>query len=513
MEQKTTSRTEKFCRNVRFAILAQIVTYVLAFVVRLVFIRNLKIEYLGVNGLFSNILTVLSLAELGAGQAIIYSMYKPLAEKDTEKIKSLMRLYKNIYRGVGTAILLLGLLFYPFLDFFIREQPRIPYGELTVIYALAVFQTAIAYFFSYRYSIYTASQNEYVMTGYSVFFSALTSVTQIAVLFLCKNYIAYQCTGLVLFLIRNTVMSGKANRDYPFLKEPAAGLDPESGHEIRKNIFDMFLYKVGTTLESTVDTLLISKFFGLITLGLYSNYHAIAGYSRSLFSTVLGRVIPSLGNLFVTGNEKKQRQVFDALQMVYYWLSTYFAVGLIVLFNPLIVFLFGEEYLLPRAVVTMLIIHITMINFHYPCSFVRDAAGLFRYGKFIPLISAVLNVLFSLVAVRFRGLAGIMEGTVLAALLTYVWYDPYIISKHVLKKRPGGFYIKYLAHWCLLAVLAVTCRYIQQFIHTGSGLADILAGAGLITVIVNGVFLLCYFRSDSLKYVKSTVVRFFGKKK
>ena len=508
MEQNTMSRTEKFSRNVLFAVLAEIISSILSFVVRLIFIQNLKIEYLGIRGLFSNILTVLSLAELGAGSAIIYSMYKPLAEKDTEKIKSLIQLYKNIYRSVGLFILVLGMLFFPFLDFFIRERPSISSGEFNIIYALTVFQTAVTYFFSYRYSIYTANQEGFVLTKYGIFFSAFKSAAQIAALLLCKNYIIYLCTGIAFSLLQNLVLSAKANRDFPFLKEPAKPLDKDSRNKIRKNIAAMFLYRLGVTASMTIDTLLMSKFFGLVTVGLYSNYHLVIGYSDKIFSTILGKIVPSLGNLLVTSDKRKQMQVFTVLQMVYYWLTTYLAVGLIILLNPLIALLFGRDYLLPQAVVTMLAINIALTNFQRPCSFIRDAAGLFWYGKFRPLATAILNILCSLAAIHFWGLAGIMIGTALANVLTYVWYDPYIVFKHTLKGKLSGYYIRYLKHWGLLLVLTLVCRKLQQLVHTGSGAGDFLCGALIVTAVVNGIFFLLYSRSDSMAYLKNSVIQF-----
>lgn len=512
MGKHTNSRTENFSKNAVFAMLFEVLAALLAFIVRWFFIRCLRVEYLGMGGLFTNILTILSLAELGAGSAIVYSMYKPLAENNTERIKSLMYLYKTIYLWIGTAIFVLGMCVIPFLDFFVKEQPSIPYTEFILIYVLTVIQTASSYFFCYRFSIYSANQKGRIIQKYGMFFSVLRSVLQVFVLIFLKNYIAYLIVAIVVTLINNIILSQKANREYPFLKEKAEKLDRESVHKIKKNIFALLLYKLGITVATTIDTLLISKFFGLIYVGIYSNYHLIISYSDKLFSSVLGTITPSLGNLMVTGTDEKKLQVFSALQLIYYWLATYLAVALLVLFNPFIEVFFGKEFLFEQSMVIALVVSITLTNFQRPCGLTRDATGLFWYGKLRPFAMSILNVIFSLIAIKRYGIIGVLIGTALSKAMTYAWYDPYIVYKYALKGSLLRYFIKYAFHWVLLATLTIVCSTIYSFIGVG-GILGLVYGGIIITIIVNGVFFALYFKSDAMKYLVSLIKPILSKGK
>lgn len=506
------SRFKKFSRNAVFAMLFELLSAVLSFVVRYFFIHNLSIEYLGMGGLFSNILTILSLAEMGAGTAIVYSMYKPLAVNDVERIKSLMQLYRRLYLTIGMTISILGLCLIPFLNFLISGQPNIPYAEFILIYILTVIQTGSSYLFCYRYSIYSANQQEYIVKKYSMLFSVFSSLMQIVILISLKNYVAYLLIRIIITLFQNIFLSIKAGKDYPYLKEIADKLDKKSLGEIKKNIFALLLYKMGITVATTIDTLLMSKYFGLIAVGLYSNYHLIFGYSDKFFTSVLGTITPSLGNLMVTGTNREENQVFSALQLIYYWLSTYLAVGLIVLFNPLIECIFGEEYLFDQSMVTALVISITLTNFQRPCSLTRDATGLFWRGKLRPLVMSVLNIVLSLIAIEMFGIIGIVLGTILSKVLTYVWYDPYIVYKYAIKGSLVKYYLNYVFQWGLLVVLVFICNTIYKYMDFG-GFLNIILGAFMVTIVVNGIFLIVNARNKTMQYLINLVKKILVKQR
>lgn len=498
------SRSANFSRNALFAAMFELSTAVLSFVVRLVFVRCLNAEYLGIGGLFTNILTILSLAELGAGSAIVYSMYKPLAEGDHEKIKSLIGLYKKLYLTIGTAVLMLGLTFIPFIDFFIKERPNIPYQEFILIYILTVIQTASTYFFSYRYSIFSANQQGYIVQRVNIIGSIIRSVIQIVILLVSQNYVLYLLVAIGVTFGTNIVLSQKADKSYSYLREKAVPLDKESVVTIKKNILAMLLYKLGIVTATTIDTLLMSKYFGIIAVGIYSNYHLIITYSDKFFSSVMGTVTPSLGNLMVTASEEKKMEVFSALQLIYYWLASYLAVGLIILFNPFIKFAFGSDYLFEKPMVIALVVSITLTNFQRPCSLTRDATGLFWYGKLRPLAMAFLNIVFSVISVHYFGIIGVVIGTILSKLFTYVWYDPYIVFKHVLKGSLTRYYFNYLWHWGLIVILTIISQLLYDALPL-NGICGLLVGGVLVTVIVNGGYYLLYHRSASWKYLMEIV--------
>ena len=503
------SRSGNFSRNAVFAACSELMTVLLNFAVRYFFVRSLNVEYLGVRGLFSSILTILSMAELGVGTAIVYSMYQPLAVGDQEKIKSLVAFYKKAYSIIGTVVFVLGLALIPAFDFFIKEAPWISRGELLQIYVLTVFQTASTYFFSYKYSIFNANQQGYIVQKWSIATSIVCSLGQILILVFLRNYLLYLVVSIVSSLLMNILLSIAAERTYPYLKDQAEKLDRESTAQIKQNTVAMLFYKVGQVTATTIDTLLISRFFGLASVGLYSNYHLIISYSDKLFSSVLGTITPSLGNLMAGKDRFKQNQVFSALQLVYYWLSTYLAVGLVVLFNPLIELVFGKDYLFDKNFVIALVVSITLTNFQRPCSLIRDASGLFWYGKFRPLLMSILNVAYSLAAIHFWGIIGVVIGTALAKLNTYVWYDPYIVFKHALAGKLSEYFKTYILHWGLLVLLSAGCELLFNLMNV-SGLLGLVLGALMITIVVNSIYYMIYRRSKSFGYVLKLINNVMG---
>ena len=504
------SRTKNFSVNAYFAALSELVSAMLAFASRIVFVRCLSAEYLGLGGLFANILTILSLAELGIGTAISYSMYKPLAENDVEKIKSLVNFYRKAYLTIGTAVLVIGVCLSPFLDLFIKERPNIPYNEFIAIYFLTVFQTALSYFFSFRYTIFSADQKGYILQKVTMTTSFIRTVLQIVVLLVFHNYILFLLIAIFAVIVSNIILSRKAVKAYPYLKEKSKPLASDTVRQIKRNTFAMLVYRIGIVIATTIDTLLISRYFGIVAVAIYTNYHLIISYSDKFFSHVLGTIAPSLGNLLVSAENEKKMEVFHALQLVYFWLATYLAVLLIILFNPFVELAFGKEYLFDQSMVIALVVSITLTNFQRPCGLTRDAAGLYWYGKYRPIAMSILNVLFSVTFVHLYGIIGVVIGTALAKLSTYVWYDPYIVFKHALKGKLSHYYLKYFFHWALLFSLIAVCRLISYIIPI-KGVLGLLCGFVYITIVVNATLYFLYRKSESMNYLRNLILPFWTK--
>lgn len=508
MSKVSQSRFANSARNMVFSTLAQVLTIVLNVVGRRVFVDVLSKEYLGISTAFTSILAVLALAELGVGSAIIYSLYKPIAEHNEEKICSLMRLYKQVYCCVGALILVAGSALTPFLHLFVDEMPDI--AGIHWIYLMIVAQSGVTYFFSYKTSFLTATQQSHILRKYDIVATAVQIGLQILALLLTGNYFLYLGIGIICPFMKNVFATMQIDRMYPFLRQKAKKLDKEETGKIKKNVLALFIYKVCQKLSTTIDTLLISKMLGVQEVAIYSNYHLIISYSDMLFINVLGAVTPSVGNLMATEDTGKKRAFFSALQMIYYWVATYLAVGLIVLFNPLIQLWLGDGYLFDQSIVIALAVSITLTNFQRPCSLVRDANGLFWYGKFRPLAMAIINLGVSIYLVTQVGTIGVVIGTCVSKLATFVWYDPYIVYKHALKEGLKQYFIKYVMQWGLLAALAAICYYLFRWMAL-PGLLGFVVGALLVTVVVNGVFVLLYFRTPEFSYIKAAAGKVLGK--
>ena len=505
----TQSRIENSTRNMTFAMISQIVTIVLNLASRAVFVRVLSAEYMGLSGLFSNILGLLSLAELGIGTAITYSLYAPIKNDDHEKIKSYMRLYKLTYWIIGAFIFVVGLALTPFIDVFIKERPGVPYLEL--IFILFVVQSSSTYFFSYKTNFFTATQHDYILQKYKILFSLLQIILQIVYLLVFKEYFGYLIIGILFPFINNVYASIKVDEKYPYLKEKAQSLTSEELKPVKKNVFALFLYKIAQKLSATIDTLIVSKFMGIIEVAIYYNYHFILTFADLFFIRILGAITPSLGNLLVSDDNDKKVKTFGTIQFIYYWVGTYMGVGFIVLFNTFVTIWLGPDYLFSQDIVIALAISSTLTNFQRPCSLMRDAGGLFWYGKLRPLATMSINIVASILFVRWFGTIGVVVGTILSKLLTYTWYDPYIVYKHAIKASLRKYFVKYAFHWGLFAVFALLCDQLYKLTNF-TGLLGLIVGFVFVTIIVNGGFIILYRKSYDYQYLKENVIgRLFNK--
>ena len=499
-----TSRIKNTARNMAFATISQVVTIVLNLFSRAIFVRVLGAEYMGLSGLFTNVLGLLSLAELGIGAAITYSLYAPIKNDDHELIKSYMRLYKLTYWAIGIFIFLVGLALTPFLDHFIKERPDIPYLEL--IFILFVIQSSSTYFFIYKTHFLTATQNDYILQKVRIVFSLIQVVSQIIYLLVFKEYFGFLIIGIVVPFLNNVYASLIVDKKYPYLKERAEPLTSEELKPVEKNVFALFLYQVAQKLSATIDTLIVSKFMGIIEVAIYYNYHYILAFADLFFIQILGAITPSLGNLLVSDDNEKRVKTFGTLQFIYYWIGTYFGIGYIVLFNSFITIWLGPDYLFPQHIVIALAISATLTNFQRPCSLMRDAGGLFWYGKLRPIATMIINVVASILLVKLMGTIGVVIGTILSKALTYTWYDPYVVYKYAIKDSLKKYFSKYAIHWLLFAVLAIICDVLFR-LSSLTGVAGIIVGFLIVTVIVNGSYYLIFRKSYDYNYLKDNVLK------
>ena len=265
------SRTEYSARNTSVAMFARIIAILMGFFTRVVFTHTLSEDYVGINGLFTDILNVLALSELGIGTAITYALYKPISEKNIEKQKSLMLLYKRMYRVIAGVVLGVGLLVIPFMDILIKNQPNVE--NLTLLYLLYLANSVVSYLLIYKRTLIDAHQLSYIGVLCQTFFLVVQNIFQIVILCTTHNFLLFVIVLLSCTLLNNVTISIKANRMYPFLKEKnVAPLEAEEKKSIKQNIKAMLMHKVGNVVVTNTDNLLISSMVGIVSVAIYSNY-------------------------------------------------------------------------------------------------------------------------------------------------------------------------------------------------------------------------------------------------
>jgi len=496
---KQRSRTENSIINSAMSIVTQVLTVVLNFAVKTVFIKMLNDEYLGVNGLFTNIITMLSLADLGIGIAIPYSLYKPLAKKDEHKINVLMNFYKKVYTIIGIAVLLIGLSLTPFLGLIIKDIPKnVPH--LSLIYILFVIHSASSYFFVYKKFLIDSDQKGYITSRIIFTFSTLLSIIQIILLVTTKNYILFLLSSIILVIIQNIYISSKANKLYPFIKNKTdEKLEKEDMEGIKKNVSSLFIYKVGTVIMNGTDNIIISKFIGLIIVGFYSNYVLIINSITTVLNQIFNAITSSIGNLVVTTNKKRSKEVYDNLNFANFWLYALFGVCIIVLINPFINIWIGKKYVMGFSIVFLLVLNFYVLGMQSVTNSFRNAYGLFWIAKYRPIIMVIINIVISVVLVQFIGIEGVLIGTLVSRLLTTAWLDPYIVHKYGFEISPKSYYIDYLKYLVIFTAISIILNYFVSMVAINNIFILILI-AILVVISVNVILVLLFFKTSEFNY-------------
>jgi O-antigen/teichoic acid export membrane protein len=492
-------RTQSSMKNLMFAISGQSIGLLLSFIARIAFIRVLGEEYLGLNGLLTNILSILALVELGVGPALTFSLYKPLANNDIEKIKSLMKLYQKAYVSIGILIALLGISLTPFLDYFIKDTPDIPFIEL--IFLIFVANSTISYFYSYKRSLITSDQKRYIATIYRYSVFAILNIIQIFVLYLTHNYIFFLLCQFAATLIENILVSKTAERLYPYLKESKVQkLDKITLTEISRNIRAMMAHKLGGVVVLSTDNVIISKFVGLTWVGMYSNYLLIIYGLNVVIGQVFSSITASVGNLGVKETDNKKKSIFNVVLFMNFWIYSFSSICLIVLINPFINIWIGKEYMLDIYTVLIIIFNFYLTGMRKAVLTFKDAMGLYWQDRYKPIFEVIINLTFALILVRSFGLIGVLIGTTISTLATCFWVEPYILYKYGFKSSSLPFFGRYLIYK-LITIL--TCLITVGFANLFSEMTIINFIFRLIICILipNLLFILFFRKTSEFKYL------------
>ena len=491
------SRIRNSIVNSTTSIITQVLTVVMDFVVKTIFIQVLGSEYLGINGLFSNIITLLSLADLGIGIAIPYSLYKPLADKNVSKIKALMKYYSKIYNIIGLVVLGIGLSLTPFLPLIIKDMPNIPH--IYLIYMMFVTHSALSYLFVYKRFLIDSDQKGYIVSRITFTCSMLLNIFRVALLLLTKNFILYLGCSIVFVVIQNVWYSKKADKLYPYLKEKSTEkIDKKDLQEINKNIKSLFIYKIGSVIANGTDNIIISKFIGLITVGLYSNYLLIINSLNNVVSQLFNAITSSIGNLIATNNERS-KNIYEKLNFFNFYIFSLCSICLFILINPFIYLWIGPNYMLSGFVTALLALNFYTAGMQCVTNSFRTAYGLFYIAKFRPIIMVILNIIISLILVKPLGVAGVIIGTIASRLITTAWLDPYIVYKHGFKANPISYYTKYIYYMIIFVVSNVIIKLITQYLVIKSIIMWIIVV--LITFIIyNLIIVVLFYNTEEFKY-------------
>lgn len=496
------SRTKNVLQSSITGSVCNVINSLMGFVYRTIFLHYLSEEYLGINGLFSGILQFLSLADLGITAAITYRFYEPINKNDVEKVGQLLRFFKNVYRVIAAVIFVVGMVLLPFLNFFINDASEVPADiDLKVIYVLFLLQTLSSYLFAYKQTILTADQKQYIVSLFQTGIVLVRYIVQIVSLVAWKNFTVTLIIGISTTILSNFIISLWVTRTYPEVFQVKENLPKEDRQAIYSDTKATMLHKIGGTVLTATDNVVLSKFSGLAVVGYYSNYSLIISSISSILSQLLSNFTSSLGSAHVALNKESGYAVYKRMLFLNLWISSMFTVCVYALINDFITIWVGERMLMDQFTVFVLCLQFYLqINRKITTSYI-DGCGLFVKDRFRPLIEAGINLVVSIVLVKEIGVAGVFLGTAVSCLATVFWREPYILFKYEFGKSTLEYWKMYGEFAVLTVVFVVLFGMLKTNLITfDTTIVGWLLQAVCCVVLFNVAAVLVFFRKSEFKF-------------
>lgn len=505
-------RTEKSIKNSLAAIIVNISTMVIGFISQAIFIRILGAEFLGLNGLFNNILSMLAIAELGIGNAIIFSLYKPLVDDDKKTITALMNFYKKAYNVISLIVLALGICIMPFIKNIVGE---VSVGiNIHIVYILYLLSSLASYFLTYKRSILYADQKKYIINYTHTIYLLILNSTQLLVLSLTKNYYIYIVLKIVCQIGENIVLNLIINKQYPYLKK---SINNKISDEMEKNIFQkikgLFFHKVGNFLVWGTDNILLSYFFGVIQVGIYSNYSMIINAVTNLLQQFISSTSASIGNLLVEKNNRKTQNIFQKIYFLNFWIVVFASNCILIIIQPFVKVWVGEQYLLPLYIVIVLIISFYQKMMRVTYDTFKEGAGIWHEDRFIPILESVFNIIFSIIFAKCFGLVGIFLGTIVSGFVLWFYSYPKFVFNKILSlsfKEYAKINIKY---FLIFSIITSTSFLISTLYNPSFILLKLIYNILISLTVPNILMLLIFFKDKNFKYFIDVVKKISNKVK
>lgn len=496
---RNNSRTLNSARNIFAGFISQGIVLGVGFINRMVFIRCLSAEYLGLNGLFTNILSMLSLAELGIGTAIVYALYKPLAENDERQIAILMKFFAKAYKAIGLFVAVIGIGLLPFLNQLIGEAPNV-HENIYTVYLLYLFNTAVSYFFTYKSSLLIADQKNYILTIISSLVTIIQCAAQCLILLLTRNYLLYLICQIACSLIYNFIISGIASHCYPFLRRyPKERLDAQTQHTLFTNVKALVITKVSGILVNSTDNIIITALNGLAVTGINSNYVLLTSTLNGILNVIFSGMTASIGNANAVEAPERKKQIFYVINLLNFWLYGWCTISFIILANDLVELLFGQEYLLSLDIVLIMAVNFYTVGMQNAVWIYNSTLGLFHYGRYLGLVTGALNIVISIILGKHMGLFGILFATFLSRLFTNIWYSPYSVFVHGFHESFSIYCKRYFTYLVYLFITFSVTLYCTIFL-TGNFIPSFLSKLFLCIIIPNIMFYI--FNKNTIEFQK-----------
>lgn len=496
------SRMKNSQRNIVYGFIGQFIKIFMKFIFRTIIIYMLGAEYLGLEGLFLNVISILSLVELGIGDAVCFALFKPIVNEDKEKINAYMLFYKKVYLIISFIILFLGSALIPFLKYLVNFDYEIE-ANYYLIYIMFFANSVLSYWFgAYRQVLLTANQQSYVINKVNNIILILNTILQLLVLVFLKSYYLYLLVMIVTGIIKNIMLFNITEKYFPYInKGKRQVLEKKEKKDFIKNIYAIALTKISNTIYTSSDNLIISAFIGTILVGYYSNYSYIITSVTGFISILFSSVIAGLGNINAEQNYNYMYIVFKRMCFINFWIYGFCFICFWQLLSPFIRLWVGNEYLLSEQTVLVIVLMFLIPGLNQTCTIYSISCGLFWQTRYRTLVTAIVNIVVSIILVQKLGLVGIFLGTIISYLSTTLLVDPSIIYKEIFKKNVKEFYIWYIRSFFFIILTGSIVKILCSFILI-TGIQGFIIQIMICVLVSNIIFYLLYRNDENLDYYK-----------
>lgn len=492
-------RVKAIKKNIAFSYISNFVSILASFVLRTIFIKIFSSDYLGVNSLFTDVLNVLSFAELGIGNVMNFALYKPVAEDDKEKIKSLMAFYKKAYYTIAVIIAVLGLILLPFIESIINNPNNIQHIKL--YYLIFLYNTVITYFVSYKHSIVNAEQKNYVISVINSISTIFTYVIQAIALIIFREYIVYLLSASIALTIKLFIESRYLDKKYPILKEKdVKELDDKELKSINRNVRGLVIHKLSDIIINQTDTILISMFSNLSVLGLISNYKVIMNSISGYISTLFNSTVSTLGNIVAVETKDRQLKLFNVYNFINFWIYGFSSLAFLFLLKPTIVILWGMENTINQSFIFFICLNYYLAGqLMAYCNF-KAANGSFVDDRYVVLGLSIVNLITSIILAKTIGIIGIYVGTTITYVLA-LSIRPYISYENFTVGKLSTFYINLIKYLISVAIAGGILYLLMNVLNLSYGIVGYIIRILIVAIVPNLIFFVLYRGTEEFKYV------------
>lgn len=505
-------RTKKAMKNASVGILTYILAFIPQFLIRRIFLDTLGEEILGLNSLFMNLISYLSIVEMGIGSAIIFSLYRPFAERDYVKIKGYLNYYEKFYKIVGTIILFLGLCLLPFIEIFVSNDLGFNIYQMQWFFILFLINTYISYLFTYKFCLLNVAQENYKVSIANTVAKIVIAILQYMSLMIFPRFDIYIAIQIIINLVQYILLSSYIDKKFKILKDITGVITDEERHSLIKNVRALFIHKIGSIFVLGTDNIVISTFINLSTVARYNNYNMIINAIQGLVNAIVGALTPSIGNLLVEKDKEEAYKVHQRLFLLNFWIASFVVIVLYNLSTQFVILWLGKGAIIDNFTLGVILFNFYFFIMRSTVESFKDGSGRYHEDRYASLFESAINLIFSIILVQKFGLVGVFIGTLISNLTVLFWVKPLITYKYVFNRSLLDYFKTYFKY-CLISLIPflITVTLTQNIKSHISFFMLILNGL-INTLIINGIYLFIFRKDENFIYFKNLIFAMVKKK-